>query len=333
MKKYFFMLLACVAMLTSCSNDDITIRSTTNFRINPATVVAPFSNAEWTPGDLESFNTGYQLRVRLLIYNSEGLLQNEDVQYFSNYSVVMNSSMLLPEGDYKAIAITDVASKNSGSGVAEFWVLSNYERLADTYIEDAGYIGGQTKILGIAEKNFTVSNDNPGEISIDVQPAGALFFIYYINIREYDFVESYYLSTAKIGSGYLFTSDGSYDVSAENHDGSFDWYISHIDVADFESNIHNVYDYEFVLPVNNMNLKFQYDTATDSGDLTNVMTINPKAGDAWYFEIDLEAFTYSYYLLNGTDTRANKNIVFKTTESAYQAPTNQVKRIYLKDIQ
>ena len=73
MKKYIYVLLAFMAIFTSCSNDDITIRTATNFKINPSTVIAPFT-WEYESGDLESFNTDYRLRIRLLIYNSDGLL-------------------------------------------------------------------------------------------------------------------------------------------------------------------------------------------------------------------------------------------------------------------
>ena len=92
MKKYILLVCVFVAALTSCTNDDITISYATNFKINPATVIAPFT-WEWEAGDLESFDTDYQLRVRLLVYNSDGILEKEDMQYFSNYSVVMNSSL------------------------------------------------------------------------------------------------------------------------------------------------------------------------------------------------------------------------------------------------
>ena len=59
-----------VAVLTSCTNDDITISYATNFKINPATVITPFT-FEMNPGELESFGSDHRLRVRLLTYNSD----------------------------------------------------------------------------------------------------------------------------------------------------------------------------------------------------------------------------------------------------------------------
>lgn len=37
MKKYILLMFVFVAVLTSCTNDDITISYATNFKINPAT--------------------------------------------------------------------------------------------------------------------------------------------------------------------------------------------------------------------------------------------------------------------------------------------------------
>ena len=251
MKKYVFMLLACVALFTSCGDDDNKISIATDFRINPSTVIAPFAAVEHNPGELETFASGYQLRVRLLVYNSEGLLQDEDVQYFSTYSVTMSSSLFLPESDYKAIVVTDVVSENPGE--VEYWKLSDYKRLANTHIDDGELIGGRQEILGIATKDFTVGSNSYGEVSIDVQPAGALFFTKYENIHEHDDigVDFYVLITSKIGHSYVFNSDGSFDASAESSNENIAWTLDRIYPENFEMNVGNVYNYIFVTPFNN----------------------------------------------------------------------------------
>ncbi|MCS2309158.1 hypothetical protein NXX42_25705 [Bacteroides thetaiotaomicron] len=69
MKKYILLMFVFVAVLTSCTNDDITISYATNFKINPATVITPFT-FEMNAGELESFGSDHRLRVRLLTYNS-----------------------------------------------------------------------------------------------------------------------------------------------------------------------------------------------------------------------------------------------------------------------
>ena len=69
MKKFISLLvIAIVAILSSCSNEDITISKTVNFTVNPATVVSSFSSCEENPGELESFDTDCKLNVKLFVY-------------------------------------------------------------------------------------------------------------------------------------------------------------------------------------------------------------------------------------------------------------------------
>ena len=285
MKKYILLMFAFVAALTSCTNDDITISYATNFKINPSTVISPFT-FEWNAGDLESFDTDYQLRIRLLVYDSEGILKTEDVQYFSNYSVIMNSSIDLPKGKYTAVVITDLKAKSSTEAVQEYWKLSEYKTLADTHIDDAGYIGGKNKILGISKSNVNVDGTSQNGISIDVQPAGAIFFVWYRNIHKFNDVKQYRLLCAKTAESCLFNKEGDYSIAAENNNGSYDWRICYIDVENY-TQFTGVTGYYYILPVSNLNLKFRADTSSEYYDLSDVMTINPKAGDEWSFVLNL----------------------------------------------
>lgn len=328
-------MLVFVAALTSCTNDDITISYATNFKINPATVIAPFT-WEWEAGDLESFDTDYQLRVRLLVYNSDGILEKEDTQYFSNYSVVMNSSIALPNGSYTAIAITDVIGKTS-SAVSEFWILKEYKKLADTHIDDAGYIGGQNKILGISKQDVTIDGKNRSDISINVQPTGALFFVWYRNIHTFSDVSRYTLSCAKTAESCLFNADGSYSVVAENHNGSYDWRISYLDVENYPTKT-GIYNYFYVLPVSNLNLKFRAKTSSETRDVSDVMTINPKAGEEWMFVLDLKDeesegnITCTYGLANNDVQRSTFQIEFGNIGRQTDMMSDH-QEIYLKNIE
>ena len=196
MKKYILLMFVFVAVLTSCTNDDITISYATNFKINPATVITPFT-FEMNPGELESFGSDHRLRVRLLTYNSEGLLVQENVEYFTNYATLMSCSQNLPDGNYIAIAITDVVSYEGNNVALEYWELSDHDKLAETRIDDNGYIGLQYKILGISKTNFTINGKSNNDISINVSPAGALIFVWYQNIHAFSDVETYGLAKSK----------------------------------------------------------------------------------------------------------------------------------------
>ena len=333
MNKYILVMFAIIATFTSCTNDDITISYATNFKINPSTVIAPFT-WEWQAGDLESFDTDYQLRIRLLVYNSDGILQEEDTQYFTNYSVMMNSSIVLPKGSYTAIAITDIIGKGSDF---EYWILKDYQRLADTHIDDAGYIGAQNKILGISKTNVTVDGQPQNDISINVQPTGAIFFVWYRNIHTFSDVTRYTLSCAKTAENCIFSTDGSYSIVAKNNNGSYDWRISYLEVGDYLQYT-GIYDYYYVLPVSNLNLKFRYTTSESSNqDLTPVMSISPKAGEEWAFILDLKdenndnEITYNYEMVNNPTPRSIFQTQLKNVHQGNDIQANQQK-LYLKDI-
>jgi len=331
MRKYILALLVFIAGLTSCTNDDITISYATNFKINPLTVISPFT-FEVTAGQLESFGSDYKLRIRLLIYNSEGTLVKEDTQYFTNYATVMSSSQDLPNGEYISLVVTDVVKYVDNTVTFEYWNLSDHNKLGETKIEDAGYIGLQNKILGISKTNFTVSNASNDDITINVQPAGALIFVYYANIRTYSNVVTYGLKEAKTGESCIFDNQGNYSVSVENNNGSFDWWLDRMDLADFEKNIQNVYSFVFVLPMSNLNLKFE--AITDNNEkvnLSDVITINPKAGEEYLFQIDLAKadnnYNVGYGIVNGTRS-VNKILNIDFTNTAF---LNR-KAAFLKDI-
>ena len=322
-----------VAVLTSCTNDDITISYATNFKINPATVITPFT-FEMNPGELESFGSDHRLRVRLLTYNSEGLLVQENVEYFTNYATLMSCSQNLPDGNYIAIAITDVVSYEGNNVALEYWELSDHDKLAETRIDDNGYIGLQYKILGISKTNFTINGKSNNDISINVSPAGALIFVWYQNIHAFSDVETYGLAKSKTTEGCIFDSQGNYTVSALNNNGSFDWWQDKTDVADFGENVQNVYSFVYILPMSNMNLKFQ--AITDTGeeyDLSNSMTVSPQAGEEYLFSIDLAAgdsgFNIEYGLVNSKSS--NKSLTSQENVRSVNTVLNK-RSLYLTDV-
>ncbi len=197
MKKILFLLLIATIGFTSCTNDEIEIGYNTTFKVNPSTVVAPFT-FDYKAGELESFNTNYKLRVRLLIYNKDGILVQEATDYFSNYASLMNTTLSLSPGEYTAIATSDIVKMSNDKITLEYWTLHNHKNLSTTEIKDEGYIGGENRILGISKKKFNIKglNDN---IKIDIQPAGAVVYIMYRNIHYFSDVEYYTLCSTKNG--------------------------------------------------------------------------------------------------------------------------------------
>lgn len=119
MKKYIISAMALLAMLvTSCSNEDITIEAPSTISVNAAGVISHFQ--EYKAGELEVMDSGRKLRLRALVYNSNGELVAQHTDYFTNYNVQLKTSEFLSPGTYTVIGISDVV-KMQGNTVGTEW--------------------------------------------------------------------------------------------------------------------------------------------------------------------------------------------------------------------
>ena len=328
MKKYILMMLvALAASFTSCSNDDIPVEKNivckTTFKINPSTVIKPFT-FEYNPGELQIFDENYELRVRLLLFAQDGAYVDGDIQYFSNYNVIMTSNKQLEEGSYIAVAITDLKKKSSSTEADlpnEYWKLSNdYRYLADLKIQDAGYVGGKNKILGISYKNIQVSSGNVNEVIIDVKPAGAIIAVTWDYPHYYSDVKQIQLGSNKLVNEYIFNTDGSYSV-AENVSSIYtDKRIAVYNVKTYEGDAcnHYIYDYYYVLP-SKYNLKWLWsDTEKNFEDLYDFhdepMVLDIKAGDEWILGINMKELYY--YTPENVANEINTRSILSSFENA-----------------
>lgn len=286
MKKYISLLLVgLVAFLASCSNDDITISKTVNFTVNPSTVISTFSAGEEKAGELESFGTDCKLNVRLYIYDGEGTLVKEFSNTYSNYAVQFKASSFLPQGNYTAVAITHIDDIVDN---VKYWTISGEQKLEGLRITDAGYIGGQNKVLGVAVSSFEVGDDIV-DLNINVKPAGSM-----LTVRYYDYrlILSYKYSILALHGNktmdYLeFDRSGNTEVVADNHGGEFDWIVDYLDVSTSEAGYTYYYNYEYFLPMTNVGLQFFCAENSDniySTDVSigNSTVFNTQAGSCYY---------------------------------------------------
>lgn len=285
MKKILYSLIAVLAMvMSSCSNDDIEVLHSVNIKVNPSKVISTFTY-EYQPGELESFPDGYKLRVRLLAYDTKGVLKDSATQYLTNYGSIAGYNLKLEEGDYTLVAITDVVEIKGNDVNLEYWHLKNRENLSETQLSDAGLIGGQHKILGIESKNFTIDKTNK-ECILYPQAVGALCYVVFHNIHQFPDVKQYSLEMTKASDFLQFNGSGEWLPSVKNNDGSFDWYLAYTEPEETES--YGTYGYYFMLPMPNVNFKFTYDdTNGDSHDLTQKSTVSLEAGVEYGFQIEL----------------------------------------------
>lgn len=249
MKRILFAFFALVGIMTSCTNDDITISNRITFKVNPLTVVDDLY--EVNPGDLTSLSSStYKLNVSLFIYNSEGILIEKVSDQYSAYTHMMTADIYLPAGSYTAVAETHV----SGSSV-EFWSIEGTERLSTFKIIDKGKIGGKAKILGLSIRKFNIEDDAK-TIDIDVENAGAVACVQFLNWNKYTNVKRYSLFGKQACDYISFDTNGNYDYSLRSSNN----YQFYRYLADYDSKRLGTSSYFFTFPIKNASFRFYAET-------------------------------------------------------------------------
>ena len=289
MKKCIYILsILSIGLLSSC-NDDIPIDEIkqsfeVTFQLNPETVIESFYN---TRSDIERLNSNQKLRLRLLIYNDEGVLvSSTDGIQKTSYLEKENVTIKLNEGHYLAIAISDIINPNNTSA-PENWKLSGEQKISTLTISDAGYLGGQSKIVGIASTQF-VADKNGVVHSLALKPIGAIIYIYYANIHYFNNVEAYSYSCDKIANYIVFDDKGNFTPSFAAT-GIID--LSRFDPNDtYFDDVNNVYDYAFVLPMQEFPTAFFAAVDGEWYYMSDAMTLTDVAEGKEYFAyIDMAA--------------------------------------------
>ena len=280
MKKLFFLLAVIVtAIFSSCSNDDIEIQKPITFKINPETVINSYQ--EFSTGDLVVLPSTLKLRVRLLIYDEDGVLAASDTQKFKDYSHIMTSTLNLPEGKYTVVAMTDIVS-DSNEDFA--WALSGEEKLNTVKITKSEYIREQWEIMGLTTQNLYL-NGNTDDVKIDVQPAGSLAIVYYKNWNYYNDVTHYALHCNRCPDHITLSNDGSvqYSIISDNYTK---YRLSRVE---WDSKYSGAYRYIFLFPVKGATFHFKCE-CTDGKTYTlgDAQVIDIENGREYYFTIDVE---------------------------------------------
>ena len=289
MKKYMIMCMAVVALLfASCKNEDISISREVSFEVYPYEVISSFVPNELSSGDLEKAPSDGKIRVQFLVYDDNGVLTASDVKYLDGYRMTANFSFELSDGDYTAVAFSDVVGYNGGVNM-EFWTFSGLDRLSEIQVNDEHYYGTKFKILGVGRESINVG---AGVIThhVNLRPAGALMSFLVWGIHEYPSVISYDLMLNKLPNGCTFTNDGRINVNAEVQSGCA-YHADEFCPTDFQ--LDGGYNYSFFLPLGNTN--FMWKTVWTDGselDLTDVMPLNVEEGKMYQFVLDMSELTY-----------------------------------------
>lgn len=251
MKKYILSAVSLfVLLVVSCSNEDITIEAPSTITINASSVISPFTYEDY-PGELEIFdNANFRIRIRALVYNEKGELVKKDSAFYTNYNVQLKVTEFLSKGTYIVLGISDVVMVSGSAVSKELWVMSGESKLSEMTIKSAGMIGNSAKVLGVAKNTLNVQESQGNNVEINLQPAGALVYCYFENMKVFSNVTHYKLMANKTAESLSFDRNGNYTVT-ENQDAETLFRLARVS-ADKSSD----HTYNFILPMKNVAMIF-----------------------------------------------------------------------------
>ncbi len=295
MKKYVFSAIVLFSMLlTSCSNDDITIGAPSTISVNASEVISSF--VQYKAGELEAMEAGQKLRLRALVYNSKGELVFQATDFFTNYNVQLKTSSFLSPGEYTVIGISDVVEMSGTTVTTEWWKLSGENKLSEMVITDQQMIGYNARILGVGKGKLTVQGSQSNSTVINLKPVGTLVYVFIENTSSFSNISAYTLWSNKSSAAISFNSNGDYSI-IEDYDSDYNYIIASLKPVDG-------YLYNYILPMNNVKLWFtatQNDKEktfpTDEGAIWDV-----KSGEEYECDLimneDISKITTNYVQIN-----------------------------------
>lgn len=313
MKKYIYMMLVVLtAGFASCSNDDIPMEEDVTmktfdvtFVIDPSDVVEGYK-FEWDAGELQVVPDDAQLRLRILIYDSNGEIVDLLTHKQSNYQSTWSIKTELEAGTYTALVISDVINTNNPD-VEEYWTLENYEKIKDARLsKNQKWLGYQKEILGMNSMLFSVENSNTS-ISINVNPIGAACYLLIRNLEAYSGIINGYDLVTNHNVTYAFW-DSSFelkiekDIASNNGDDVWDRFNTSvggcINLKDYEfgeGTGYNFHAFFYLLPSQKQNFAFVADEELEMGSEMFLSEI--KNGEQYVFYCEL-GFQYDGFASN-----------------------------------
>lgn len=310
MKKFYIMAMALFGLLvSSCENDDIMISSTVNFTVDASTLASSLAVAEVNPGDLEVLGSDDRLVVDLLIYNENGELVESATEKFTNYDVRMKyPAKKVTSGNFTVLAISHIEDISDN---ISYWDIKNKQKLEGLQVVDAGYIGGQSKIFGLAYQNVSIGGTSQ-DIQLKLSPVGSILRVQYYNIH-YGWnlggepVTSYELVTNKTADSFVFSRTGQANVQADSSD-DYVWRLDLLSDMD-DYSVNNIYSYEYVLPMNNVRVMFRGYSDAGYDSWGSQYTFNFQSGISYYAALDIQNDDSDFGIISSSAAPRKANMV------------------------
>lgn len=210
MKKIIYTIMAlATVIISSCSNEDIEIKTTVANVKDAVSVNISLSNFYQSydyndtkhdikvTDDYRTFHSEFDkyIQVRTLFYKKDtGELQDSIVKYVTTTNnVVVNAD--LPVGNYYAITTIVFADKEDGDYA--WWTLANKENLKTAKMV-MYTTASKWNIMSESSEEFTVESGKQASVSTTPAPIGSLCYIYMHNFCYKD--EAAYKSAPNVAS-------------------------------------------------------------------------------------------------------------------------------------
>lgn len=312
MKRFFLLIMVAIATLfASCKNDDISIKRDTNFRINLATIMEPFTY-ELENEELVNEILG-EVRVQLFVYDLEGTLVTSQTHFADNYVAIINTSLPINNGNYKVLVVTDVVDRDGDNITRDFWKFNDVEHLNKFTITDSDAYWPHVflSMMGIKLQDVEINSTSNNVINIDVEPAGAVILNIAHNYNTYSDIEYITLRSSKYMQSILLNNEGEYNYQKYPLESGTTKLLQRIEP---NPQYKGGRGYVFMLPT--ADVEFDYVAKLDNGDivyLSEEMPANLNRGDEWYIFIDLcdeetNEITYSCTKVNDSSISSTRSV-------------------------
>ena len=305
MKKIFstLSLLAIILLAgTSCSNDEIEINdSQLTFTINLSNVMK-YDGVDIIENIVGAnavsylkevpVEDGYHLRVRNLVYDKNGILRKQTEDFASSYNQTIQPKLLLPEGKYTVITLTDIVEKNNDGKVGfHYWDVKDSTILGNTRLVPTGYIG-KFQSLGFAKTELQVGGSLIQEVK--PSPVGSMVYVRYKNIKDFKInnkVMSYLEVNTKHHLQYFYFDTNKKLTALEEKSDTYDWRFEYIKPVNYtNSSSQHIYDFSFIIGCDNHPVGFYAKNESGTwiqykGHGNQELTCNFKSGVMYAIEV------------------------------------------------
>lgn len=247
--------------------------------VNNSTLVSslidPYTSQSLFPNG--AVDPGYQVRTNILIYDNQNNLIDQFTVYLSTFNEMANYTLELPNGNYTAVAVTDV-SYNNGENVWKIVDQSSINSLRITFANQ--YVADKEGIVAARRQSFQVA-DNQATLNLTPAHLGACYVVYFYN---FNYTAYQYLY-------YRFDIDpDDYQFSTQSYSRKLNMY--RYTELDFEKKYSGYYIYAYLLPKSNLTL--QYVTMDVNKNYVTAMkstTISAAVNQHRKFSVDVTNFT------------------------------------------